>query len=101
MEKLFHNHLLITRYIPGDKPGDRVIEEYAVDTGTGLISSLTLQYHNEGRLDPVNIVCENDTEFLVVNGTDLSNPMAPLQKPFVAKEDYWNGIPNYTPITIH
>lgn len=99
MEKLFDNHLIITRYIPGDKPEDRVVEEYAVDTDTGLISSRTLQYHNEGRLDSVNIVCENDIEFLVVNGTDSSTPMHTFQKAFIAKEDYWNGIPNYTPIT--
>ncbi len=94
--------------------GVRTVETtkyYAVGLEDGSVSQNTLQFHFVGVTNPVFIMAENSTHFLVhYNNNSVTLPTtledgtpSELESQeevmgLISKEDYWNDIPNYTPI---
>jgi hypothetical protein len=86
-------------------------KQYAVGLEDGSVSQNTLQFDFMGVTNPVFIMAENSTHFLVhySNKLIMIPSTGPDGRPFeferqeeqiaiISKEDYWNNNPNYTPI---
>ncbi|MBD5095266.1 MAG: hypothetical protein HDT26_13540 [Subdoligranulum sp.] len=88
-----------------------------LDLATGEWGKMTLQYDDPEKMEPrpVQIYAETATQYLVlcdqqmttrryVNWDDHSvYALEALQPVFslIAKEDYWNSVPNYRPVTFN
>lgn len=84
---------------------------YAVDTASGSVNELTLQFRSGDMMRHMDILAETETHFLVCmeeairtiqvqmpDGSVGSAPDPYKQLALIKKADYWNSVPNFEPI---